>query len=74
MLPSFDEFLAEMGEDYFRRLSKTIEDDMSGSYSLNDISILVGNTVGLSISISLQVLRDYHEWLSRQLSQQSPGK
>lgn len=74
MLPSFDEFLAEMGEDYFRRLTKTIEGDMSGSYSLNDISILVGKTVGLSISISLQMLRDYHDWLSRQLSQKLPGQ
>ena len=73
-IPSFDEFLLEMGEDRIAGWTKDVnEAQFRIELPLTPFNIQNFYTSILSSSamIAKAMLRDYHEWLIKQLEQNS---
>ena len=73
-IPSFGSFLESMGGDYIQKISNSHEDIIKGTYSPlleGGLSELMTATVACSTAISLDILKDYHEWLRKQFDRQS---
>lgn len=77
-MPSFDDFLAEMGEDRIAQWSdeslKDVHRRIGVSFDLadpDDAQRFVLATSVLSHQTTVRMLRDYHEWLIAQLGQRS---
>ena len=73
-IPSFDDFLADMGEDGVKRWSDAIDGLPLGekSDSLEDwLKTYSMNIIKASHLFSVEMLRDYHEWLIDKLSAKS---
>ncbi len=68
-LPKFSEFFNSLSKEQYIALSQVPEDLMK---IVNDLSPDIGSKVGnseqiVSLTISLNVLHAYHDWLSQEL-------
>lgn len=71
-LPEFDDFRATLTDEKFMQYA----DEINRVVAIMEIPItpeamqrMVHHTVSLSTQVALAMLRDYHEWLREQLSQ-----
>lgn len=65
-IPSFNQFIDDMGKDYLDTIYKSHVTKMMGSYKMlcnDDFSKYTNDVISCSAQISLQILADYHEWL-----------
>lgn len=73
-IPDFSQFLADMGDNYFANAIMAHEDTIKGTFypfQAGGASELVTAIVSCSSSIALDILKDYHEWLRKQLARQA---
>lgn len=74
MLPSFDSFLADMGQD---RISHWVDQANRQGLTFqlpitpDNINNFSENLIIASHLITLEMMRDYHEWLTEQLKKKS---
>lgn len=69
-IPSFEQFQRDMGEDYFKRLLEHNADIIDGSYNFKSsegIKDATNRLLSASYLLSLDMIADYHAWLSRYL-------
>lgn len=69
MLKSFDDFLNTITEEEFEIITKKVSDNLSVTKELTgDKNNVLGNQIySIAISYSHELLRLYHDWLSKQL-------
>ena len=69
-IPSFEQFQQVMGEDYFKRWLEKNADIIDNTYnfeSAEGIKDAIDRLLSTSYLLSLDMLADYHAWLSRYL-------
>lgn len=74
MLPSFDSFLADMGQERIAQWAEQANKRGSSfqfPFTSDNINIFAENIVIASQLITLEMMRDYHEWLTAQLKKKS---
>ena len=77
-MPSFDAFLADMGQDRMREWCseslKDVQREIGISFDFrnpDDLQRFVSAMMSLNLNTSVRMLRDYHSWLTDSLSQRS---
>lgn len=72
MIPTFDDFLADVGDKKSEWFSE-MNGKMGVIFPINEFNIndFVETIIILSHSAASAMLRDYHEWLTEQLQQSS---
>lgn len=75
-MPSFDDFLAEMGRDRMLQWADEanaapIELDTPLPFDQQTMTKLVTGISALNVKYMIAMLRDYHEWMTEQLAQRS---
>ena len=72
-LPSFDEFLSSLGPDYMDRWldPAALPRITALPASPDGLSRFASDFLGVEIGVTMAILRDYHQWLSQQLSSRS---
>ena len=73
-IPSFDDFLADVGEEKMIKWYMTVDGiKLCDSFpkTAEDIQQMASVLLSASHDITLAMMRDYHEWLVQQLSAKS---
>lgn len=76
-IPSFDVFLAEMGEEGVMRWAATANaavqylSPVPAPVTQEGVNAFITAMAAYSHQLSIEMLRDYHAWLSEQLAQRS---
>lgn len=74
MLPSFDDFLADMGETGRNRWFKAVNDaqiDLVAPTTPDTLQSFTNSILKAAVLLNVEMMRDYHSWLEKELAKKS---
>lgn len=73
-IPSFDDFLADMGEkknEWYMSIDGLKLCDNYPPQTVQELQEMAARLISASHDLTIAMLRDYHEWLVKQLASKS---